>query len=56
LETIGNNFDTNGGLKLLIEYVDKFMKIYLTDETAKQILDEIKASRKGKTDFKISLS
>lgn len=41
LETIGNNFDTNGGLKLLIAYIDKFMKVYLTDEYANKILEEL---------------
>ena len=41
LETIGNNFDTNNGLKLLVEYVDKLMKVYLEEETANNILNEL---------------
>ena len=41
LETISNNFDTLGGLRLLMNYVDKFMKIYLTDEYANKILNEL---------------
>ena len=41
LETIGNNFDTIGGLQILSAYVDKFMKVYLTDEYANKILEEL---------------
>ena len=41
LEKIGNNFDTNGGLKLLFNYVDKFMKVYLEEEIANNILSEL---------------
>lgn len=41
LETIGNNFDTYGGLKLLFEYVDKIMKVYLEDEIVIKILEEL---------------
>ena len=41
LETIGNNFDTNNGIKLLFGYVDKFIKVYLTDEYADKILEEL---------------
>lgn len=41
LETIGNNFDTLNGLKLLIGYVDKFMKVYLNEENANKILEEL---------------
>lgn len=41
LETIGNNFNTELALKLLVEYVNKFMKVYLEEETANNILDEL---------------
>jgi cysteinyl-tRNA synthetase len=41
LKTIGNNFDTNSGLKLLVEYVDKMMKVYLEEEVANKIYDEL---------------
>ena len=41
LETIGNNFDTLGSLQLLIAYVDKLMKVYLNDEYANNILEEL---------------
>lgn len=41
LQVIGNNFDTGSGLKLLTSYVDKFMKVYLTEEHANKILSEL---------------
>jgi cysteinyl-tRNA synthetase len=41
LEIIGNNFETNSGLKILFDYVDKFMKVYLKEETANNILNEL---------------
>jgi cysteinyl-tRNA synthetase len=41
LETISNNFDTHAGLKILIGYVDKLMKVYLDEEIANKILDEL---------------
>jgi len=41
LKTVGNNFDTNGGLKLLTTYVDKLMKVYLEDNYANKILNEL---------------
>lgn len=41
LEIIGNNFNTLGALQLLNDYVDKFMKVYLTDEYANKILEEL---------------
>ncbi len=41
LETISNNFDTLGALQLLTAYVDKFMKVYLTNEYADKILEEL---------------
>ena len=41
LEIISNNFDTNRGLKLLVEYVDKLSRVYLTNEMATQILEEL---------------
>ena len=41
LETIGNNFDTHSSLQLLIAYVDKFMKVYLNNEIANKILNEL---------------
>lgn len=41
LVIISNNFDTNNGLKLLFSYVDKFMKVYLTDDYADKILEEL---------------
>jgi len=41
LEIIGNNFNTQSGLQLLVGYVDKFMKVYLTDEYANKILEEL---------------
>lgn len=41
LKTIANNFDTNRGLKLLIDYVDKFMKVFLEEEVANKILNEL---------------
>lgn len=41
LETIGNNFDTFNGLKLLVGYVDKFMKVYLEEVMANNILNEL---------------
>ena len=39
LKKISDNFDTQGGLQLLIEYVDKLMKVYLEEETANNILN-----------------
>ena len=41
LEKIGNNFDTIGALQLFNNYVDKFMKLYLTHEYADEILEEL---------------
>lgn len=41
LNVIANNFDTLGGLRLLVEYVDKLMKVYLTNEYADKILEEL---------------
>lgn len=41
LEAISNNFDTQQGLKLLVEYIDKLMKEYLDEEVANKILDEL---------------
>lgn len=41
LEIIGNNFDTKKGLQILFSYVDKLMKVYLQEETANDILNEI---------------
>jgi cysteinyl-tRNA synthetase len=41
LETIGNNFDVHDSLILLISYVDKLMKVYLTNEYADKILCEL---------------
>jgi cysteinyl-tRNA synthetase len=41
LEVISNNFDTSQGLKLLVEYVNKLMKVYLEEEKANKILDEL---------------
>lgn len=41
LNTISNNFDTNSALKLLIGYVDKIMKVYLTVDIAEEILEEL---------------
>jgi cysteinyl-tRNA synthetase len=41
LETIGNNFDTIGGFQLLIGYIDKLMKVYLTEDIANKILEEL---------------
>lgn len=41
LETIGNNFDTHNSFLLLNNYVNKFMKVYLTDECAHNILEEL---------------
>ena len=41
LETIAINFNTLGALKLLIGYVDKLMKVYLTEEYANKILEEL---------------
>ena len=35
------NFNTLGALKLLIGYVDKLMKVYLTEEYANKILEEL---------------
>jgi cysteinyl-tRNA synthetase len=41
LEVIASDFDTPNGLQSLVEYVDKLMKVYLEDEVANQILDEL---------------
>lgn len=41
LEKISYNFDTQAGLQLLIEYVNKLMKVYLDEETADNILNEL---------------
>ena len=41
LETIGNNFDTQKWLHLLITYINKIMKVYLEEETANNILNEL---------------
>ena len=41
LEKISDNFDTQSGLQLLIEYVNKLMKVYLEEETANNILNEL---------------
>ncbi len=41
LEIISDNFNTGDALKELIKYVDKFMKVYLTDEKAQEIKDEL---------------
>ncbi len=41
LEIISINFNTLGALKLLIGYVDKLMKVYLTEEYANKILEEL---------------
>ncbi len=41
LEIIAINFNTLGALKLLIGYVDKLMKVYLTEEYANKILEEL---------------
>jgi len=41
LETIANNFDTKKGLQILFGYVDKLMKVYLEEETANNILNEL---------------
>ena len=37
LEIISNNFNTGDSLKELIKYVDKLMKVYLTDEKARKL-------------------
>jgi cysteinyl-tRNA synthetase len=41
LVTVSNNIDTSNGLKILFDYVNKFMKIYLTTEIANTILIEL---------------
>ncbi len=41
LEIISNNFNTGDALKELVKYVDKFMKVYLTDEKAQEIKLEL---------------
>ena len=41
LNAISNNFDTHKGLQLLVGYVDKFMKVYLDEDTANQVLFEL---------------
>lgn len=41
LGIISNNFNTLGALQLLTAYVDKFMKVYLTNEYADKILEEL---------------
>jgi cysteinyl-tRNA synthetase len=41
LEIISDNFNTFDALKELVKYVDKFMKVYLTEEYANKILDEL---------------
>ncbi len=41
LKTISFNLDTLGGLRLLIEYIDKLMKVYLTNDIADKILEEL---------------
>ncbi len=41
LEIISNNFNTGDALKELVKYVDKLMKVYLTDEKALEIKDEL---------------
>ena len=41
LRKVSIDFDANGGLKLLIGYVDKFMKVYMSEEYAYKILDQL---------------
>ncbi len=41
LDIISNNFNVFDAIRELIKYVDKFMKVYLTDEKAKEIKDEL---------------
>lgn len=41
LETIADNFNAKEGLCLLFSYVDKFMKVYLDEETGNKILNEL---------------
>lgn len=41
LEKISDNFDTQTGLQLLIENVNKLMKVYLEEETANNIINEL---------------
>lgn len=41
LEIIGNNFNVFDGIKEFVKYVDKFMKVYLDDEYANNILEEL---------------
>ncbi len=41
LQIISNNFDTPTAFRILKIYVDKLMKVYLNDEIANKILDEL---------------
>ncbi len=41
LEIIGNNFNVFDAIKEFVKYIDKLMKVYLTDEYANNILEEI---------------
>ena len=41
LERISNNFDTQSGLQLLTEYINKLMKVYLEEEIANNIFNEL---------------
>lgn len=41
INVISWDFDSNSGLKILYKYVDKYMKVYLTNEIAEQILTNI---------------
>jgi cysteinyl-tRNA synthetase len=41
LEIIGNNFNVFDAIKEFVKYVDKLMKVYLTDEYANKILQEL---------------
>lgn len=41
LEKISNNFDTQSGLQLLTEYINKLMKVYLEEEIANNIFNEL---------------
>ncbi len=41
LEIISDNFNTKDALNEIVKYVDKFMKVYLTDEKAQEIKNEL---------------
>lgn len=42
IQAIGNNFDTNAGLNLLFEYVDRVGKIHLTESQANIVYNTLK--------------